>query len=113
MKRCAHTVMEAIRPTVTLVFLGALVVPGYAQDAPALYKTKCAACHGVDGRGETAIGKTNKMRDLSSDDVQKQSNADLTAIITNGKSKMPAYAKSLKPDEVKSLIAYIRSFAKK
>jgi mono/diheme cytochrome c family protein len=26
---------------------------------------------------------------------------------------MPAYAKSLKPDQVKDMVAYIRSFAKK
>ena len=34
-----------------------------AQDAgAALYKTKCAACHGADGKGETAVGKANKIR---------------------------------------------------
>lgn len=98
---------------VVLVILGTLVVPANAQDAAALYKTKCAACHGADGKGETTIGKANKMRDLASDDVQKQSDADLTAIITNGKNKMPAYAKSLKPEQVKDLVSYIRSLAKK
>lgn len=85
-----------------------------AQDTgAALYKTKCAACHGADGKGETAMGKANKLRDLSSADVQKQSDDELTAIITNGKGKMPAYGKSLKPDQVKDLLTYIRSLAKK
>jgi cytochrome c6 len=81
--------------------------------AEATYKAKCAACHGADGKGETAIGKSNKIRDLGSADLQAQSDADLTAIITNGKGKMPAYGKSLKPDQVKDLVSYIRSFAKK
>jgi len=81
--------------------------------AEATYKAKCAACHGPDGKGETTIGKVNKIRDLGSADVQKQSDADLTAIITNGKGKMPAYGKSLKPDQVKDLVTYVRSFAKK
>lgn len=85
-----------------------------AQDTgTALYKTKCAACHGADGKGETAMGKANKLRDLSSADVQKQSDDELTTIITNGKAKMPAYGKSLKPDQVKEVVTYIRSLAKK
>jgi cytochrome c6 len=89
-------------------------LPAHAQNGgEALFKAKCAACHGADGKGETAIGKTNKMNDLGSADVQKQSDADLTATITNGKNKMPAYGKSLKPDQIKDLVAYIRGFGKK
>ena len=91
-----------------------LAVPLPAQDAgAALYKTKCAVCHGPDGKGETAIGKANKLRDLGSAEVQKQSDDELAAIMTNGKGKMPAYGKSLKPEQVKDLVAYIRSLAKK
>lgn len=78
-----------------------------------LYKTKCAACHGADGKGETPIGKANKMRDLGSADVQKESDADLTTVISTGKNKMPAYGKSLTEDQIKGLVGYIRSFAKK
>jgi cytochrome c6 len=92
---------------------GLTSVPAGAQDAAALYKTKCAACHGADGKGETAIGKSNKIRDLGSADVQAQSDADLTTIIASGKGKMPAYGKSLKPEQVKDLVAYIHSLAKK
>jgi len=97
-----------------LAALALVSVPAQAQDAgAATYKTKCAACHGADGKGETSIGKTNKIRDLSSADVQQQSDADLTGIIATGKGKMPAYGKSLKPDQVKELVTYIRSLAKK
>lgn len=81
--------------------------------AEALYKTKCAVCHGADGKGETAIGKANKMQDLSSAEVRKRSDEDLAEVISKGKGKMPAYAKSLKPDEIKGLVAYIRAMAKK
>ncbi len=41
------------------------------------------------------------------------SDAELTTITADGKGKMPAYGKSLKPDQIKDLVAYIRSFAKK
>lgn len=96
---------------VAALFLIAVPLP--AQDAAVLYKTKCAACHGPDGKAETAIGKANKLRDLGSAEVQKQSDDELSAIMTNGKGKMPAYGKSLKPEQVKELVAYIRSLAKK
>lgn len=75
--------------------------------AEATFKAKCAGCHGADGKGKEMM----KTRDLASADVQKQSDADLTTIITKGKGKMPAYG-SLSPDQVKDLVAYIRSLKK-
>ena len=86
--------------------------PLSAQDAAATYKTKCSACHGADGKGETAMGKKFGLKDLASPDVQKMSDDELTAIIADGKDKMPSYKKSLKPDEIKGLVGYIRSLAK-
>jgi mono/diheme cytochrome c family protein len=83
-----------------------------ADDSATLYKAKCAACHGPDGAG-TAVGTKLGAHDLRSADVQKMSDAELTEIITNGKNKMPAYAKTLKPDDVKGLVAFIRSLAAK
>jgi cytochrome c6 len=105
------TVAMGVAAVMSLAFAG---VPTQAQDVgAALYKTKCAACHGADGKGDTAVGKANKIRDLGSPEVQAQSDADLTTIITNGKGKMPAYGKSLKPDQVKDLVTYVRTLAKK
>lgn len=74
----------------------------------ATYKAKCAGCHGADGKGKEAM----KTKDLASEDVQKMSDADLSGVITNGKPpKMPPY-KSLSTDQVKDLVAYIRSLKK-
>ena len=78
-----------------------------------LYKAKCAACHGPDGKGETPIGKAGKLRDLGSAEVAKQSDEDLAEIISNGKNKMPGFGKTLKPEQIKDLVAYIRGFSKK
>jgi cytochrome c6 len=77
------------------------------------FKAKCAACHGADGSGTTATGKALKVRDLGSSDVQSQSDAQLTDIVTNGKNKMPAYKGKLTDDQIKGLVAYIRGLAKK
>jgi mono/diheme cytochrome c family protein len=78
-------------------------------DGAAVYKAKCASCHGPDGKGETATGKAMKLRSLASADVQKTSDADLTKVISDGKGKMPAYKGKLSADEIKALVAYIRT----
>jgi mono/diheme cytochrome c family protein len=86
-----------------------------AQDAPTLYKTKCAACHAADGTGNTTMGKSLGAKDLGSAEVQKQTDAQLTDSITNGTGggKMPAYKGKLTDDQIKGLVGYIRSLAKK
>jgi mono/diheme cytochrome c family protein len=83
-----------------------------AQNAPeTLYKSKCAACHGSDGSG-SAMGKKLGAHDFQTAEVQKTSDAELSDIIANGKNKMPAYGKSLKVEDVKGLVAYIRTLKK-
>jgi cytochrome c6 len=81
-----------------------------AQDASALFKSKCAGCHAADGTG-SAMGKKMGAHDFTSPEVQKVPDTELTDIITNGKNKMPKYG-SLKPEEVKGLVAYIRTLKK-
>jgi hypothetical protein len=49
--------------------------------------------------------------DLTTADVQEMSDAELNDIITNGKNKMPKFG-SLKPEEIKGLVAYIRTLKK-
>jgi len=57
----------------------------------ATYTSKCASCHGADGKGKEAL----KTQDFASAAVQSMSGAELTAVITDGKGRMPAYGKSL------------------
>jgi len=80
-----------------------------ADDGADIFKAKCAMCHGADGKGATAMGKSLKLRDLSSEDVQKQSDTDLTGIITNGKDKMPKYDGKLTKDQINSVVKFIRT----
>jgi cytochrome c6 len=82
-------------------------------DAATNYMMKCAACHGPDGVGATAAGKALSIHDFHSPDVAKETDAQLTDVITNGKNKMPKYGDKLKPQEIKDLVAYVRMLAKK
>jgi mono/diheme cytochrome c family protein len=85
-----------------------------ADDAPSLYKTKCAVCHAPDGSGSTVMGKKLGAKDLRSDEVQKKTDADINGVITNGMGKtMPAYKGKLTDDQVKQLVVFIRDLGKK
>jgi cytochrome c6 len=98
-----------------LVVLVAMPVAVYADGTPdggTTYKAKCAMCHGADGAGQTPTGKSMKVRDLRSDDVQKMSDVDLMKVIADGKGKMPAYKAKLSSDEIQMLVAYIRQLKK-
>lgn len=87
-------------------------VPARAQSGAEVYKSKCAMCHGADGKGETPVGKSLKLRDLGSPDVQKQTDAELTAVTADGKGKMPAYKGKLSADQIKQVVSYMRTFKK-
>lgn len=87
--------------------------PLSAQDAGALFTTKCAACHGKDAAGKTPMGLKLKARDLNSPEVQKATDAELRLIIAKGKAKMPAYEAKFTKEQIDGLVAYVRDLAKK
>ena len=103
---------SAILQLIVLVLV--VSVPMYAQDAAALFKTKCAACHDADGSGTGAMAKQLGAPNLQSDVVQKKTDAQLNDEITSGVGqKMPAYKGKLTDDQIKGLVGYIRGLAKK
>jgi mono/diheme cytochrome c family protein len=113
-----HSMKEGWKPVLaTLMLLAICFVSPFlvAQTKPGedVFKAKCASCHGPDGAGKTAMGTALKIRDLRSDDVQKQTDADLNRIITKGKNKMPAYDGKLKKEQIEQLVGYVRALGKK
>ena len=89
--------------------LGDPVAPSQGRD---IFLARCAACHGVDGRGKTPIGANQYPRvpDLRSGRTQSLTDGDLHYIIENGVQftgmpAMPAQSSS----ESWSLVAFIRS----
>jgi len=92
-----------------LIFAMVFSICSLADSGADTFKAKCAMCHGADGKGQTAMGKTLNLRDLGSADVQSQSDADLTKTITNGKGKMPKYDGKLTGDQINDVVKYIRT----
>ena len=98
---------------ICLIILALPYVIRAQNDPVKLFKANCALCHGPDGSGNTPTGKAMKAKDLKSDEVQKQTDAELAELITKGKGKMPAFGPKFSPDVIKSLVAYVRQLAKK
>jgi len=86
--------------------------PAKADDGETLFKSNCVVCHGADGTG-TPTGKALKAPDLHSDPVQKMTDKQISDQIENGKNNMPPFKNTLNADQVKALVAYVRTFKKK
>jgi cytochrome c6 len=95
------------------VILGSSFAAQAQSGAEATYKAKCAMCHGADGKGDSPMGKKLNIRDLGSPEVQKQTDAELTTIVTKGKGKMMPFEGKLTADQIGQLVAYIRELGKK
>src|SRR4029077_8514956 len=103
-----RTMFRASLVVLAIVFV--MSVSAFAADATAdVYKSKCASCHGADGKGDTPVGKKRNSKDLASDDVQKQSDAVLTAVIEKGKKPMPGYEGKVPKDQIDGLVKWIRT----
>jgi cytochrome c6 len=93
--------------------LTALTPPARAQDSGAdTFKAKCQMCHGADGLGNTPVGKMAKIVSLKDPTVVNATNADLFAVVKNGKNKMPANNGKLTEDQMTAVVAYIRTLQK-
>jgi mono/diheme cytochrome c family protein len=78
------------------------------------WQTNCSVCHGDDGRGQTEEGKKKGARDLTNAKWQdKIEDARMVRSITKGHDKMPSFEKKLSADEIKALVAEVRTLAKK
>jgi len=89
-------------------------IPGNAQETgDAIFKAKCAMCHGPDGVGKTKMGEMLKVPDLHSAEVQARTDAELAQVITKGKNKMPASEGKLDKEQIGKLVAFVRDLGKK
>lgn len=104
-----------LKQSARLCFISMLAIStiSFAQGSGAdTYKSKCQMCHAADGSGNTPAGKSTKARPFNSPDVVKMSDDDLIAVTKKGKNKMPSYAGKLSDDQIKDVIAYIRTLQK-
>jgi mono/diheme cytochrome c family protein len=88
---------------------GGEMKPAASGDTAKVYAEKCAMCHGEDGKG---IQKGSP--DFTNAEWQKkETDAEFTEVIKAGKKPMPGFEGKLSDDQIKSLVQYVRAFAKK
>ena len=89
-----------------------------AADAKATYEKVCAKCHGADGKGQTKMGQKLGVKDYTDAKVQAETKDDAAfkAIKEGIKDKegktLMKPAEGLSEDEIKALVAYMRTFKK-
>ena len=89
-----------------------------AADGAQIYSDTCAQCHGDDGRAKTTKGKRLKIRDFSDPKIQDSfTDADAIKAVKEGIKKdnviqMKAYKDDYTDDEVKAVVAYMRTIKK-
>jgi mono/diheme cytochrome c family protein len=114
MKMNIRTLVKAA--AAVCLFGGALCWSAKAGDVTELWNKDCAACHGKDGKAQTMMGRKLGMKDLTDAKVQAaltddQAIKDIKEGVTeNGQTKMKPFAEKLSDDEVKALVAHIRTF---
>ncbi len=104
-----------------IVIICALLMAGAvsvrAADAKETWDKNCSKCHGEDGKGKTKMGEKLGVKDYTDPKVQAELKDDQMAkaikegVKGDDKTKMKAFA-DLSDEEVKALIAHVRSFKK-
>jgi cytochrome c oxidase cbb3-type subunit III len=83
-----------------------------AAEGDAVFKARCTACHGADGKGKAAIGTPDF---TSAKTLSGLSDTDLIDTVTNGKKGtiMPAWKGKLSDEEIAAAVSYVRSLGRK
>ena len=102
--------------TVTTLLLAAASLK--AADVKENWEKQCQKCHGPDGKGQTKMGRQSGVKDYTDPKVQAEMKDDKAVttikegIVEKGKKRMDPYKDKLTDDEIKALIAYIRTLKK-
>ena len=103
---------------ITVSLVVASTISARAADARQSWDSHCAQCHGKDGHADTKMGTKLNAKDLTAPKVQASfTDAQATTAIKEGikeggKTKMPAFGAKLSDEDIKALVAYVRSLKK-
>ncbi|HEU4641098.1 MAG TPA: cytochrome c [Gemmatimonadaceae bacterium] len=121
-------VLSAAALAGALVGAADATTPSHAEHAPRdarsgeqIYRAACTGCHGADGTGapRTTVGFAVPLPDFTDCNfASREADADWAAIIRDGgpvrgfSRIMPAFRDALSPDEIRRVIAYLRTFCR-
>lgn len=85
--------------------------PAAFDEGAGLFRINCVHCHGAQASGDGPVAPylKEKPANLRSHEVQRLSEDELYAIITDGKHVMPSFKGELSARERRSVAAYVKS----
>ncbi len=88
----------------------ATATPDEFASARVSYAKHCVACHGAEGEGgvKTVDGKKLKVPSLSAGHALKHKDEDFVEQIMKGGDGMPEFKDKLSPDEINTLVRFVR-----
>lgn len=95
-----------------------MIAAAQAADVKENWENNCAKCHGADGKGQTKMGRQLGVKDYTDAKVQEGMKEDemlrrtKDGLKEGSKEKMPAYKEKLSEQEIKDLIAFVRTLKK-
>ena len=97
--------------------LSAFAVRAEDKKTERTWKSKCASCHGVEGKADTDLGKKAGIPSYADAAFQKgKTDQQLKDAIANGvktdKGEMDGFKDKLDAAQIDALVAHIRGFAK-
>ncbi len=102
------------RLSIALALTFSLAGPASADTAEEIWKAKCKACHGEDGKAQTKVGKKEKIPDMTNSKWQgEHDDAFIKKTIQDGSEdneKMKPFKEKLSEAEINSLVKYVRNF---
>lgn len=97
---------------IVLCFVALASTAAMKAQSASPYVAKCQMCHGATGLGDTPAGKAMGARAFNTPEVMKETDAELIAVIKDGKGKMPAFKTKLTDPEITLLMVKIHGLQK-
>ncbi|MGH9194534.1 MAG: c-type cytochrome [Acidimicrobiia bacterium] len=85
-----------------------------SSDGAQIYVARCVLCHGPQGRGDGpgAAGLNPKPRNhTDAAYMNSRTDEDLLSVIRDGKGQMPAWKSVLSEEQMRAVLAYVRTLA--
>jgi len=108
---------HGIKAAVVILMAALIAGPAFAQTPGAtVYNTsapKCGMCHGADGLATSAMAKNMKVLSFKDPAMLQATDVQFFKSTKDGKgAHMPAYKGKLTDQQIKDVVAYIRTLQK-
>ncbi|MDO8540505.1 MAG: c-type cytochrome [Opitutaceae bacterium] len=94
-----------VKPTMLMSEAEKPLEPGRPERGEPVFRLYCMACHQPDGKGSKVVGTPDY---TAADGPLRRPDAELLAVIMNGKQQMPAFGNVLPAQSIHDVLSYLR-----